>query len=271
MDGTLRAPWKWEKLIVESAVIGGDPQRWHRRLGGLAQQYRQQWTEEAREDPDSPRLLRIERDARNLAHLRDFALPVIDALASWPAAATWGEWLAHFEALAPRVLRRPARVLRVLAELRPMAAIGPVSLDEVHDVLSDRLRTIDEQPPASRYGAVFVGGPHQARGRTFRVVFVPGLAERMFPQKPREDPMLLDQEMRAPLAAGPAASRRIAPARSVCCCGWPSARRPSGCGSRTRASTSPARGRACRPSTLSTSCARSPGTSPITRRCSARR
>jgi ATP-dependent helicase/nuclease subunit B len=31
---------------------------------------------------------------------------------------------------------------------------------------------------------------------------VPGLAERMFPQKPREDPMLLDHEMREPLAAG---------------------------------------------------------------------
>lgn len=202
VDGTLRAPWKWEKLIVESAVIGGDPHRWHRRLAGLAQQYRQQWTEEAREDPDSPRLLRIERDARNLAHLRDFALPVIDALASWPAAATWGEWLACFESLAPRVLRRPARVLRVLGELKPMAAIGPVSLEEVQDVLSERLRTIDEQPPANRYGAVFVGGPHQARGRSFRVVFVPGLAERMFPQKPREDPMLLDAEMRAPLDAG---------------------------------------------------------------------
>jgi ATP-dependent helicase/DNAse subunit B len=39
---------------------------------------------------------------------------------------------------------------------------------------------------------VFVGTPDQARGRSFRVVFVPGLAERMFPQKPREDPLLLD-------------------------------------------------------------------------------
>ncbi len=200
--GTLRAPWKWEQLIVESAVIGGDPQRWHRRLAGLAAQYQHQYREIAREDPDSPRLLRIEKDARNLDHLRAFALPVIDTLASWPAQATWGEWLERFEAIAPRVLRRPDRVLRVLAELSPMGAIGPVSLEEVRDVLAGRLRTLDEHPPARRYGAVFVGGPNQARGRAFRVVFVPGLAERMFPQKPREDPMLLDEQMRRPLNAG---------------------------------------------------------------------
>jgi RecB family exonuclease len=33
-------------------------------------------------------------------------------------------------------------------------------------------------------------------------VFVAGLAERMFPQRPHEDPMLLDREMRIPLDAG---------------------------------------------------------------------
>jgi CRISPR/Cas system-associated exonuclease Cas4 (RecB family) len=202
VDGMLRAPWKWEQLIVESAVIGGDPRRWHRRLDGLAEQFQQQIREETREDPDSPRLLRLRRDLRNLAHLCEFALPVIDELATWPAAATWGEWLDRFEALAPRVLRKPARVLRVLAELRPMGTIGPIALEEARDVLTDRLRTLDEHPPAHRYGRVFVGSPHQARGRAFRVVFVPGLAERMFPQKPREDPMLLDEEMRQPLAAG---------------------------------------------------------------------
>jgi hypothetical protein len=83
-----------------------------------------------------------------------------------------------------------------------MAAVGPVTLEEARNVLSERLRALDEHPPASRYGRVFVGSPHQARGRSFRVVFVPGLAERLFPQKPREDPMLLDQEMREPLRAG---------------------------------------------------------------------
>jgi len=81
----------------------------------------------------------------------------------------------------------------VLADLRPMAAVGPVSLEEARDVLHDRLVTLDWDPPARRYGRVFVGTPHQARGRSFRVVFVPGLAERIVPQRPREDPLLLDE------------------------------------------------------------------------------
>jgi RecB family exonuclease len=93
-------------------------------------------------------------------------------------------------------------VLKVLAELRPMSEIGPVSLEEARDVLAERLLAVELDPPRHRYGRVFVGGPHQARGRTFRVVFVAGLAERLFPQRPREDPMLLDAEMRVPLGAG---------------------------------------------------------------------
>ena len=36
LAGTLRAPWKWEALLVESAVIGGSD-RWTRRLNGLAE------------------------------------------------------------------------------------------------------------------------------------------------------------------------------------------------------------------------------------------
>ena len=34
--------------------------------------------------------------------------------------------------------------------------------------------------------------PDDARARSFQMVFVPGLAERIFPQRPREDPLLLD-------------------------------------------------------------------------------
>ena len=200
--GALRAPWRWEKLIVDSAVIGGNPERWRRRLRGLRGEYDEQLREAQREDPESARAGQLERDLANLAHLTGFALPVIETLASWPRAATWGEWLERFGDLAPRVLRRPGRVKRVLDELRPMSAIGPVTLEEARNILAERLRTLDEQPPANRFGCVFVGTPQQLRGRVFKVVFVPSLAERLFPQTPREDPMLLDVEMRTPLGAG---------------------------------------------------------------------
>lgn len=201
VDGALRAPWKWETLIVESAVIGGDPQRWHRRLSGLDNHYAVKIDAEGREDPGSPRVERLKRDRQNLLHLRRFALPIVDELASWPGQATWGEWLDRFSALAPRILRYPDRVLRVLSDLRPMSEIGPVSLGEARDVIAERLLLLEKEPPKSRYGRVFVASPQQARGRTFKVVFVPGLAERMFPQKPHEDPMMLDEELRRPLNA----------------------------------------------------------------------
>ena len=115
VHGMLRAPWKWETLIVESAVIGGDPARWHRRLNGLAKEFRVRIAEERKEDPESPRAARLERDWRNLGHLRAFALPIIDMLASWPSNRDMGEWLDRFAMLAPMVLRQPDRVLRVVA------------------------------------------------------------------------------------------------------------------------------------------------------------
>jgi ATP-dependent helicase/nuclease subunit B len=201
LAGTLRTPWKWEKLIVEAAVIGGDPERWDRRLKGWRNQQLVRLNAEHRDDPESPLAARIARDIRNLDHLRAFALPVIRCLASWPVFATWGQWLNHFDTLAVMVLSQPKRVQAVLEQLRPMSAVGPVSLEEARDVVADRLRMLELDPPRARYGRVFVGGPQQARGRTFRVVFVPGLAERMFPQHPHEDPLMLDDEVRAPLGA----------------------------------------------------------------------
>lgn len=195
LHGGLRAPWKWEELLVESSVIGGFD-RWSRRLDGLAEELRLRLRDLERESPGSPHAQAVERDLRNLEHLRGFALPVIERLAALPQAAAWGEWIPALEALAPLVLRRPERVLGVLADLRPLGPVGPVGLAEVRAVLAPRLAILDTPPPAHRYGRLFVGTIEQGRGRAFDVIFIPGLAERIFPQKPREDPILLDDARR---------------------------------------------------------------------------
>jgi len=214
LAGTLRAPWRWEALIVDAAVIGRDATRWKRRLEGKHAELERQIREAKREDGgDEARIFGLRQVQQQLEYLKSFALPIVEEMAAWPLSATWGEWLDRFEALAPRVLKSPAHVLRVLADLRPMGEVGPIDLDEARRVLAERLLTMESEPPAHRYGRVFVGTPEQARGRTFRVVCVPGLAERMFPQKPREDPMMLDTMRGAVDSALPTQKQRLASER----------------------------------------------------------
>ena len=193
LAGTLRAPWRWEALIVDAAVIGRDATRWKRRLDGKRAEIERQIREAKREDGgDEARIAGLRQVQEQLNYLKSFALPIIEEMASWPSSATWGEWLDRFEALAPRVLKRRRTCCACSPICGRWREVGPIDLDEARRVLAERLLTIESEPPAHRYGRVFVGTPEQARGRTFRVVFVPGLAERMFPQKPREDPLMLD-------------------------------------------------------------------------------
>jgi RecB family exonuclease len=191
--GRLRAPRSWERLLVDAAVIGGR-ERWERRLDGHAHELAERLADV--EDPEDPAAARLRRDLADLAALREFALPLLDALAALPEQASWGDWLDALSALATRALRRPERVLSVLSELAPMAAVGPVDLDEVLGVLSRRLLELAEPPPAARYGCVFVAPIEAARGLCFDAVFVPGLAERLFPKKIEEEPILLDAARR---------------------------------------------------------------------------
>ncbi|MBZ0111130.1 MAG: hypothetical protein K8J08_01585, partial [Thermoanaerobaculia bacterium] len=125
--GSLSAPVHWEQLLVEAAVVEGED-RWRRRLAGLEAEMRRQ-LEASEEDGDGR--AQIERSLLRLQHLERFALPLIDELSRWPTLSTWEEWLRRLESLAVRALRRPERVLQVLAELRPMAEVGGVALGEV--------------------------------------------------------------------------------------------------------------------------------------------
>jgi len=188
--GTLRTPRHWERLLVEAAVIG-EAGRWRSRLAGLAAKLADDI--EAYDKKDETALADgLRRELAALEALRRFALPLVDDLAALPRSATWGEWIEKLGALASRALRRPDRVLAVLGELEPMSKVANIDISEVRLVLEPRLSQLRIPELGRRYGKVFVATTDEARGLAFDVVFVPGLAEKIFPQKVVEDPLLLD-------------------------------------------------------------------------------
>jgi ATP-dependent helicase/nuclease subunit B len=193
-------PRRWERLLVDAAVIGGKD-RWERRLNGLEAEF-------VLQDKPSDQL-RMDQ----LRNLKQFALPLIGMLDSLPASATWSVWLEQLAELARLSLRDSDPVLSVLAELAPMGDVGPVALAEVADVLSERLRFLRREPPDQRWGRVFVGSIEEARGREFGVVFLPGLAEGLFPQRMLEDPLLLDELREAVSEALPLRTQRVSDER----------------------------------------------------------
>jgi len=184
----VRAPWRWERIIVDAAVIGS-AERWERRLDGLESELRRR--REASTD-DEGRAASLDRQIGDLEDLKQVALRHIALLAAMPASASWGEWLDHLRTLVAVAIRDRGAVLATLAELETMGPVGPVALDEVRMVLAERFSRLEDRPAPRRYGAVMVAPPHRARGMSFDVVIVPGLAERVFPQKLIEDPILPD-------------------------------------------------------------------------------
>ena len=70
--------------------------------------------------------------------------------------------------------------------------VGALSVALIGIVIEPLLLERAVPPAFQRYGKLFVGPVEAARGLSFDAVWVPGLAERMFPRKITEEPILLD-------------------------------------------------------------------------------
>ena len=82
LAGSLRAPWRWEKLLVDAAVIGSI-ERWERRLAGLTRELEIQLVE--LDDPEGAEAIALRRERDDLEHLKRFGLPLIEQLAELPS------------------------------------------------------------------------------------------------------------------------------------------------------------------------------------------
>lgn len=188
IGGTLQSPIGWESLLVDAAVVGG-VDRWERRLRGLGAEL---WLRLSELDENDASHARLSDQIERLKNLERFAVPLVRRLHALPKTAPWGDWLHALSDLARAALRRPQAVLSVLTELQSMEEVGPVILDEAIEVFSARLRFLRREPDSRRYGCVYVASIEEARARSFDAVFLPGLAEGLFPRKVMEDPLLLD-------------------------------------------------------------------------------
>ncbi len=188
-EGEVPPSTAWERLLRDAAVIHTVP-RWHSRLTVLLDRLYTEYEKEAREDRKQHKA----RDIAALESLRGFAVPVIERLAALPERALWGEWLGALEDLATHSLAWPRTVHESLDELAPLAALGPVTLAEVIRTLERLIGEYRDDADEPRYGKLFVSSIEEARGMRFRLVFIPGLNEGMFPRQLREDPLLLDKQ-----------------------------------------------------------------------------
>jgi ATP-dependent helicase/nuclease subunit B len=191
----LPLPYRWQELIGAAAVVRGSS-RWTQRLEGLAEQRRRQVTQLLREEPDSPKIQGYLQQIEQLQQLQDFALPVLLRLEGYAQPRSWGEWCDELSELARQTLATPDPVLQLLDELQPLRRLPDVSLRQVVSTLRPELVQLRRRSSGHRYGKVFVGTLEEAAGRTFRAVFVPGLAERRFPPPLREDPLLSQEQRR---------------------------------------------------------------------------
>ncbi len=184
--GTLRAPRLWERLLVDAAVIG-EKARWERRLEGLEHELTAD-LEQARR-LDDPSVMRLEREILALASLRAFALPILGELEALPDRATWGEWidrsLAARESRAPQPVSGTGGARGARAHGRGGTHRSPRSAPRAR-AAPDRGRSIHRTARATAR-STSLRRPRRAAW-PLDVVFIPGLAEKMFPQKVVEDP-----------------------------------------------------------------------------------
>ena len=148
---------------------------------------------------DLPAAERIEGELLELTAIETHLGPVLQALDAILARAPLEQQVAALADLARAALRRPEPVLALLAELAPLPrSTVAVGIDELVTLLESRLTTLERPQVGEGVGRVLVTISEGIRGRCRRVIIMPGLAERVVPEQPREDPLLLD-EVRAEL------------------------------------------------------------------------
>ncbi|MPZ87547.1 MAG: hypothetical protein GEU81_05615 [Nitriliruptorales bacterium] len=201
----------WERISREAGVVR-ERGEWKAKLARLAGDLRHRAdAEEAGDEPREWLVNRLRRNAAQADGLRGFVSELFDRLAAAGNLSGWSEFVGWCQGMIRRYLGdererdRWPEIERAAAERVDEALDRLAGLDHVERGVDLRVfrRTLqheldDDLGRIGEFGeGALVGTPGTALGVDLDLVVVLGLAEGVFPTRPREDSLLPDLERQA--------------------------------------------------------------------------
>jgi ATP-dependent helicase/nuclease subunit B len=196
------SPVDWDRYSREAGIVGGR-ENWG-RLGSM--RGRLEWRldrlrRETAEGLDTPGLKALEHDLHSIGVFQYVINVLLKRLAAIPDRGAIGALMGALLRALRSVAALPEgdrAAIQALADIvRDDVADDEITFDAfatlAEDLLTERLPATD----VYRSGRVVVSSLSAAAGMPFKLVLIPGLVERSFPQPARQDPVLLDREREA--------------------------------------------------------------------------
>jgi ATP-dependent helicase/nuclease subunit B len=184
---------RWEAISRNASVVHGRAQ-WEERLAAYDHELAERYS---RENGGAPPWVADRREA--IAHLASFVGDLAGALEARPGRGRWSAHVDWLLGLLERYVDDAGAIAGAVADLVQLDAItGDVDAAGFLGAVTALLEGLrDRDVLGARQGAFGLRGitvvdVNSLRHLGFRAVAIVGVAERVFPPPPREDPLLLD-------------------------------------------------------------------------------
>ena len=167
----------WEFFSLQAGIAGGK-EEWKGRLRRLL----------ATERPEQESL-------KDFIHFVDVLIKTLEDI---PQRASWSEMARSLMGIAQKLFLPSDSMQKIIDEIEKLTGCDfleeETDLERFARALQFALTSAREGAGGFDKGGVFIGDLMSARGIPFKGVIVPGMVERLFPLKHRQDPVLLDRE-----------------------------------------------------------------------------
>ncbi len=191
------SPAEWDVLSMEAGIVQGREQ-WIKQLDEMEK--RCEFPVEEEEAGDAARVR--EEKQKQIVLFRRFMNILLEDLDSLRAGASWSQWVEHTLRLIRRYILSDSdgleEVQKAVEEFRILDNIAPeATIADFREAVARTLAQKSRRMGMFQRSGVHVCGLMESRGISFRVLFVPGLADGVFPAPIRPDPILSDVERQA--------------------------------------------------------------------------